>query len=142
MDHSGNKEHQMERSLAELESIVRNRICSVCSDRTVEGNCGLEQPSGCTLFELFPRVAKAILAVKSDDIHDYIEAIRRDVCPACLDQARDGSCDKRQQVRCALDAYLLLVVDAIEEATGRSFDRTKLGGSGDAPVRLSPEIRL
>ena len=30
------------RSLVELEAIVRNRICKLCSDRTVEGECGLE----------------------------------------------------------------------------------------------------
>ena len=30
---------------------------------------------------------------------------------------------RRRQVQCALDAYLLLVVDAIEEATGKIFDR-------------------
>ena len=28
----------MERSLAELESIVRNRICSVCTERTVDAH--------------------------------------------------------------------------------------------------------
>jgi hypothetical protein len=32
-------------------------------------------------------------------------------------------------VRCALDAYLLLVVDAIEEVTGKIFDRESIGGA-------------
>ena len=67
----------MERSLAELESIVRDRICHVCTERTDTGECGREDPSGCALFRLFPQVAKAIQSVKSDDIHEYIEAIRR-----------------------------------------------------------------
>ena len=39
----------MERSLAELEAIVRNRICKVCTERTVDGQCGLEEPSSCAL---------------------------------------------------------------------------------------------
>lgn len=132
----------MDRSLAELESIVRNRICAVCTERTVEGGCGLEQPDTCALFELFPRVAKAIQSTRSDDIQQYIEAIRRDVCSACLDGEPDGSCEKRRQVRCALDAYLLPVVDAIEEATGRVFDRQSIGFGGDAGSRPRPEIRL
>jgi hypothetical protein len=132
----------MERSLAELESIVRNRVCHVCTERTAEGDCGLEKPSSCSLFQLFPQVAKAIQSVKSDDIQPYIEAIRRNVCSACADRAPDGSCETRQQVRCALDAYLLLVVDAIEEATGKSFNRQHLGFSGDAGARTRPEIRL
>jgi hypothetical protein len=132
----------MERSLVELESIVRNRICSVCTERTMAGDCGLEQPSSCALFHLFPRVAQAIRSVKSDNIQEYIEAIRRDVCTVCLDRDPDGSCERRRQVRCALDAYLLPVVDAIEEATGKTFDRQSLGFGGDAGNRTRPEIRL
>jgi hypothetical protein len=132
----------MERSLAELESIVRDRVCHVCTERTPTGECGLEEPSSCSLFQLFPLVAKAIQSVTSDDIQPYIEAIRGSVCSACVDQQTDGSCATRQQVRCALDAYLLLVVDAIEEATGKSFDRQRLGLSGNADARARPEIRL
>jgi hypothetical protein len=116
----------MNRSLAELEAIVRKRICSVCTERTVEGECGLEEPSTCALFRLFPQVAQAIQTVSSDDIHDYVEAIRANVCTVCHDQESDGSCETRQAVRCALDAYLLLVVEAIEEATGKTFDKSKL----------------
>ena len=33
----------------------------------------------------------------------------------------DGSCEMRHQVQCELDAYLLLVVDVIEETTGKRF---------------------
>ena len=117
----------MRRSLAEVEIIVRDKICRVCSDRTADGNCGLEQPSACALFRLFPEVAKAIESVQSDDINDYIQAIRQGVCSVCNDQMSDGSCDVRSQVQCALDAYLLLVVDAIEESTGKTFDRTGVG---------------
>src|ERR1022692_742372 len=67
----------MDRSLAELEVLVRNRICSVCTERTVAGQCGLEPPSSCALFRLFPQVAQAIQSVRSDDIEQYIEAIDR-----------------------------------------------------------------
>ena len=125
----------MERSLIELEAIVRNKICQVCTDRTVEGQCGLEEPSSCALFRLFPEVARAIQTVRSDDIQVYIDAIRRGVCSVCAEQVSDGSCEARQQVRCALDSYLILVVEAVEEATGKSFAKpakpgpTKHGGA-------------
>jgi hypothetical protein len=133
----------MDRSLVELESIVRNRICSVCTERTVDGQCGLEEPSSCALFRLFPQVAQAIQSVKSDDIQQYIDAIRRNVCAVCADQARDGSCETRQQVQCALDAYLLLVVDAIEEATGKTFNKQDLGAAGSGFMgRPGPQIQL
>jgi hypothetical protein len=119
----------MDRSLAELEAIVRKRICNLCTERTVQGQCGLEEPSNCALFRLFPQVAHAIQSVSSDDIHEYIEAIRAGVCSVCHDQESDGSCETRQMVRCALDAYLLLVVDAIEEATGKTFNKTGLSAT-------------
>jgi hypothetical protein len=132
----------MERSLAEIEVIVRNRICNVCTSRTVDGECGLENPTSCALFRLFPQVAHAIQSVRSDDIQQYVDAIRRQVCTVCSDQAPDGTCETRQQVQCALDAYLLLVVDVIEEVTGKTFDRDKMTGGAGVPVRLGPQISL
>ena len=132
----------MARSLVELEAIVRNRICGVCTERTVHGDCGLEEPSSCALFRLFPQVAQAVQSVKSDDIQVYIDAIRRDVCSICTDQAHDATCETRQQVRCALDAYLLLVVDAIEEATGKTFNKQGLGvPPAGFTGRVGPQIQ-
>lgn len=116
----------MDRSVDELEAIVRNTLCHVCSDRGVDGTCGLEQPADCALFRLFPGVAHAIRSTNSGDINDYVSAIRDEVCSNCWDQSLDGSCKKRHDVNCALDAYLLLIVDAIEEATGRNFNRAAL----------------
>lgn len=124
----------MERSLLELEAIVRNRICAVCTARTAEGQCGLDEPSTCALFRLFPEVAAAIRSVNSDDIRVYIEAIRKNVCSVCSEQAVDGSCETRQEVQCALDAYLLPVVEAIEEATAKSFDRKSVAALGAGSV--------
>jgi hypothetical protein len=110
------------RSLDRYEAIVREKICSVCSDQAVNGGCGLQQPSECALFRLFPQVAAAILATCSDDIQDYVNAIREHVCAQCGERQADGTCIPRREVRCALDAYLVLVVEAIEEATGRVFE--------------------
>jgi hypothetical protein len=116
----------MARNLTELEAVVRERICRVCTDRKVDGTCGLEDPSTCALFRLFPQVAHAVLTVQSNDIRDYIQSIRAQVCSTCSEQDSDGHCESRKQVQCALDAYLLLIVDAIEESAGRSFDRARL----------------
>ena len=127
----------MDRSLPELETIVRERICRVCSDRNVDGNCGLEQPSACALFRLFPQVAKAIQSVQSDEINDYVQAIRQNVCSVCNDQMSDGSCEVRHQVQCSLDAYLLLIVEVIEENTGKTFDRTGAGSLLNPIVRFT-----
>ena len=96
----------MDRSFEELEAIVRSRICGVCTERTTEGQCGLESPSDCALFRLFPQVAQAIQSVMSDDIREYIAAIRCNVCSVCEEQARDGSCEVRQQVQCVRSSRL------------------------------------
>jgi hypothetical protein len=85
-------------------------------------------------------VALAIQSVSSNDIHDYVEAIRAGVCTVCHDRQSDGSCETRQIVRCALDAYLLLVVDAIEEATGKTFDRNTLTAVSHPPSAPRPEL--
>jgi len=129
-------------SLTELESILRKRICGLCTERTADGDCGLEEPSGCALFRLFPQVATAIQSVESDDVGPYIDAIRRNVCTICNDRAPDGSCQTRQMVQCALDAYLLLVVEAIEEATGKNFNKKGIGLAGGIPVSLGPQLQL
>jgi hypothetical protein len=113
----------MERSLEELERMVQATVCRVCTDRTNEGSCGLDDPGSCALFRLFPQVARAVQATHSDDIRDYIQAIREQVCSICQMQDAEGHCETRERVDCALDAYLLLIVDAIEEATGRKFQR-------------------
>ncbi|HXM39928.1 MAG TPA: hypothetical protein VN924_01675 [Bryobacteraceae bacterium] len=129
----------MDSTLAELEGLVRNRICGVCSDRRMDGTCGLEEPGQCALFRLFPQVAEAIQATHSDNIEDYIDAIRRNVCTVCTAQDGDGSCAPRREVQCALDAYLLLVVEAIEEATGKDFGRPLPSRPTD--LRISVQLK-
>lgn len=123
----------MSLTLEELEVKVRDRICSVCTDRLEDNRCGLEDPTDCALFRLFPQVARAISSTHSDDIQDYINAIRSHVCSVCR-QDEEGQCETRREVRCALDAYLLLVVDAIEECTGKSFDRASLPQPGNSSL--------
>ena len=113
----------MERSLEELEAAIRATVCRVCTDRNNDGSCGLEDPRSCALFRLFPQVAHAIQTTRSGDIRDYVKAIREHVCSVCRMQDAEGHCETREKVACALDAYLLLVVDAIVEATGQKFQR-------------------
>ena len=126
----------MQLTLEQLETVVRGKICAVCSDRDDKGGCGLEEPTACALFRLFPQVARAIQATHSDDIRDYIAAIRGEVCSVCRDEEADGTCERREQVRCSLDAYLIPIVEAIEEATGRKLT-TALAPRG--PVALTCE---
>jgi len=126
----------MVQTLEELEAIVRDRICHVCSERTVDGACGLEDPTSCALFRLFPQVARAVQSTHSDDIRDYIAAIRKQVCSTCRERTSDGECESMKEVRCALDAYLLLVIDTIEEVTGKTL-RSKI-----SPLGINSLLRI
>ena len=109
----------MKPTLEQLEAAVRNRICSICAKRTVEGLCGDQEPEHCSLFTLFPLVAQAILATDSDDLQPYIDAIHEHVCSVCIDQRLDGTCPQRDQKQCTLDTCMPQVVQAMEEALGR-----------------------
>ena len=104
------------KSLARLEEALRRRVCSVCIDRNVDGTCNLNARHECALFERLPQIASAVLRVQSDTIDDYIAIIREEVCNHCPNQDESGFCHVREEVRCALDRYLLLIVDAVEEA--------------------------
>jgi hypothetical protein len=122
----------MQTRLEEIQAIVRNRICSLCSTRTVEGACGAEEPEHCPLQSLFPLVAQAVMATESDQLEPYIDAIHEHVCSVCIDQRLDGSCPQREVHSCALDAHMPEVVEAIEEALGR---RLRPDTAAKAPAR-------
>ena len=106
-----------------LEDAIRQRICSVCVDRNTGGNCALDASSECALFDSFPRIVQAVSGVQSELIDDYVAAIRSTVCSECVNQDRNGICNVREEVRCALDRYLLLIVEAIEEVQGIAIKR-------------------
>ncbi len=61
--------------------------------------------------------------VQSVRMDDYVRALRAQVCTHCREQDAAGVCALRKHGDCALDAYLSLVIDAIEsvdadDATG------------------------
>ena len=103
-------------ALVSLEEKFRHWICPVCVDRNVDGTCSRDERGDCFLFANFPKIVQAISRTRSDKIDDYVAAIRENVCIECSNQDNDGVCQVREQVRCVLDRYLLLVVEAIEEA--------------------------
>ncbi len=102
-------------ALRTLEEALRRRVCGICVDRNLDGSCALDARHECVLFERLPQVARSISLVDSDKMEDYISAIRENICGECPHERLDGSCDKREEVRCALDRYLPLVVDVIQE---------------------------
>ena len=102
----------------QLEEALRDKICRVCVDRSPVGICDREAEQDCALFSSLPEIVQAISGVRSDRIDDYVDAIRRTVCEECVHQTSDGVCKVRDEVRCVLDRYLVLIVQTIEEVQG------------------------
>lgn len=100
---------------------IRARVCSVCLDQKDDGGCGLPKRE-CALEGHLPGIVEAVLAVQSDRMADYEAAIRALVCADCShEDSSAGRCRARDSGECTLDAYLYLVVEAVEAVReGRS----------------------
>lgn len=93
---------------------LRAQVCSLCLDQKDDGRCGLRRRE-CALEGHLPKVVEAVLAVQSDRMQDYEDAIRALVCADCGEEDAAGQCNVRDKGECALDTYLYLVVAAIEQ---------------------------
>ena len=93
---------------------LRAQVCSVCLDQKDDGRCGVNRRT-CAREGHLPKVVEAVLAVQSDRMQDYEDAVRALVCSDCGEEDAAGHCDVRGKGECALDTYLYLVVAAIEQ---------------------------
>lgn len=103
-------------ALAEMESLkgrLAQVICPVCTESKPDGSCGLKEPDQCPMWVQLPRLIEITRTVQSTRMDAYIRKVREDVCPNCL-ALPDGHCEARDEGRCALDAYLLVIVQTIE----------------------------
>ena len=100
-----------------LRSALRNHVCSVCVDARDDGSCGTAGRA-CALEAHFESIVDTVVIIDSTRMDDYVDAIRERVCSNCLEQDPDGFCARREGDGCALDSYLSLVVDAVEEVVG------------------------
>ena len=94
---------------------LRETVCAVCLDRRDDGSCDLSGGRTCALEAHLPRIIEIVQTVHSPRMDEYVEAIRQRICAVCEHDAQ-GVCRARDDGACALDAYLPLVVEAIEEA--------------------------
>ena len=94
---------------------IRRRVCAVCLDSANDGSCRLSGERTCAIDEHLPRVLGAIRDVQERRGDSYASAVEARVCRHCAARDARGGCALRQGGRCALDVYLPLVVEAIEE---------------------------
>ena len=93
---------------------VLGRVCPGCIDANSQGDCLLAGAAGCAVKRFFPQVVAAVRSVYSVAMEPYEAALREKVCSGCV-QLQGGKCLTRDHVDCALDRYLPMIVQAVEE---------------------------
>lgn len=95
---------------------VQQRVCTKCIDGDRYGECQLPLQFKCALKENFPKVVHVVQTTKSENILDYIAALRLSVCSKCPEQTANGTCYVRNLLDCPLDHYFPIIIEAIEGA--------------------------
>ncbi len=92
---------------------VQKKVCTKCIDGDRYGECKLPVQFKCALKENFSSVMHVVQTTNSDNVLDYIAALRREVCSKCLEQT-DGTCYVRNLLDCPLDHYFPIIIEVIE----------------------------
>ncbi|MBI4455290.1 MAG: hypothetical protein HY644_05255 [Acidobacteria bacterium] len=101
--------------LKELEQKVKDVICPVCTERRPDGTCELTEQE-CPISVHLPRLVQIVSSVHSNRMEDYVQKVRDDVCSICRTTLSPrGQCNWRAEGHCALDAYLLPIVEVIDD---------------------------
>ena len=101
--------------LAPYAKAIETRICAFCNDRDAHGHCARPADDPCALQSHLGLIVESILGVnEAPEVEPYIAALRRKTCPHCREDEA-GACALRDLGQCAPDAYLLPVIDVIED---------------------------
>jgi hypothetical protein len=100
----------------ELKKRLDAVICPVCTERREDGSCGLDRTSECQIATHLDGLLYAAATVNSDRADPYVDAVRNAVCENCRYKATTSDrCDVRLEGHCALDAYLLPVLEVVDD---------------------------
>ena len=105
----------MELCIETIEARLREKICPKCVRFTSDHQCSLPPDVECFLFQNLGKFVDIVRTTHSSSIVPYLDQLRAQVCSTCHEDQR-GSCPFRNQLDCALDTYLPLIVDEIESA--------------------------
>jgi hypothetical protein len=112
---------------------IAARICSFCNDRDMHGHCARPADDPCALHAHLDLVVESILGVgDAPEVEPYLAALRAKTCPHCR-QDEAGACALRDLGQCAPDAYLLPVIEVIEDVA-KEHGHGKWAGAGAEPA--------
>jgi hypothetical protein len=94
---------------------IRQRVCTVCLDSADDGSCRWSGVRACVVDTHLPQIVEAVEDVRSGRERAIGPAVERRVCRECPERGPDGACAPRENGRCAVVAYLPLIVRAIDD---------------------------
>jgi len=101
-------------NVAQIETQLRQRICPTCVRYTSRHTCSLPPTRPCALFGNLPMIVDIVRRVQSPSIGPYLDAVRDKVCRVCHHEDNHGSCPMRDDLDCALNTYLPIIVEEVE----------------------------
>ncbi len=96
-------------------SAIHENVCSICVDSSEAGECLLTENEVCAVEKHLTQIVNIVHSVQSDDIIDYVEALRNRICSLCRAQEDNGFCELREDANCALDRYFPLIIETIQK---------------------------
>ena len=96
------------------EEAVRRHVCSHCIDYGEDGQCHSLDVSGCAIYRFLPELIGIAQKIRRSNMKSYQRAVRKCICRRC-DHSKGKECSLRKELDCALDRYLPLVLDALDE---------------------------
>lgn len=93
---------------------LKERICSRCREVTQKQVCNITGSPECGIEKHLTALVEMVHTVNSNSIFDYVVKMREVICSRCS-RLEQGFCDLDQGPTCAIDKYLSLIIETIEE---------------------------
>src|SRR6187399_1477774 len=104
-------------------------ICPLCTERRVDGSCGLERIDECPIATHLDALLFAAVTVESPRLDDYVGAVREDICTTCRHRSLPADrCEIRSEGHCALDTFLSPALEVVDDFVAE-VERRALGQS-------------
>jgi hypothetical protein len=112
----------------ELTKRLHAAICPTCTERREDGSCGLDRISECPITTHLDGLVYTAATVKSGRMDRYVDAVRQEICPNCLHREQPvDRCAVRGEGHCALDSYLMLALDVVDDFIAEVEARAGVG---------------
>jgi hypothetical protein len=129
--------------LSRIEMRLRDKLCPACVRYTSRHGCSLPPDRQCAIFKNLGAIVDIVRTTQSESIGPYVDEVRLRVCAICRYEDEHGACPMREGIDCALDCYLPIVIEAVEEELDRlRHDRGATGTPESRHGVLPPMERL